>query len=58
MAIVGIAMLSQSLDLTRVVQDQSTVANIIVQPLGLFIFLMAGLAELGRTPFDTHHAES
>ncbi len=29
-----------------------------IQPLGLFIFLTAGLAELGRTPFDIHHAES
>ena len=58
MAILGVAMLSQSLDLIKVVDDQATVANIVVQPLGLFIFLLAGLAELGRTPFDIHHAES
>ena len=34
------------------------VAYALVQPLGLFLFLTAGLAELGRTPFDIHHAES
>ena len=58
MAILGVAMLSQSLDLSRIVDGQASVANILVQPLGLFIFLTAGLAELGRTPFDIHHAES
>ena len=58
MAILAVAMLSQSLDLVRIVDDQSAVPNAIAQPLGFFIFLMAGLAELGRTPFDIHHAES
>jgi len=58
MAVLGVAMLSQSLDLTRIVNDQSSIANVIIQPAGLFIFFMAGLAELGRTPFDIHHAES
>lgn len=58
MAILAVAMLSQSLDLARIVDDQSAVPNAIAQPLGLFIFLTAGLAELGRTPFDIHHAES
>ena len=60
LAILGVAMLSQSLDLQEIVRDQAEdkIAYAIVQPLGLFIFLMAGLAELGRTPFDIHHAES
>ena len=58
MAILGVAMLAQSLNLETIVDDQSQVANLIWQPLGLFIFLMAALAELGRTPFDIHHAES
>ena len=58
MAILGVAMLAQSLNLREIVDDQSAVANILIQPLGLFIFFMAGLAELGRTPFDIHHAES
>ena len=60
MAILAVAMISQSLDLVKIVdgQAEAKVANLVVQPLGLFIFLTAGLAELGRTPFDIHHAES
>lgn len=58
MAILGVAILSQSLSLIDIVNDQSAIANIIVQPIGFLIFLTAGLAELGRTPFDIHHAES
>ena len=58
MAILGVAMLAQSLDLTEVVDGQASFGNALVQPLGLFLFLTAGLAELGRTPFDIHHAES
>ena len=58
MAILAVAMLGQTLNLKTIVDDQATVANVLVQPLGLFIFLTAGLAELGRTPFDIHHAES
>ena len=58
MAIVGVAMLAQSLDLTVVVDGQVNFGYALVQPLGLFLFLTAGLAELGRTPFDIHHAES
>ena len=58
MAILAVAMLVQSLDLERIVEDQASVGYIFIQPLGLFIFLVASLAELGRTPFDIHHAES
>ena len=58
MAILGIAMLAQSLDLTVVVDGQKNVPYAVLQPVGVFLFLTAGLAELGRTPFDIHHAES
>ncbi len=58
MAALAVAMLSQSLDLTEIVDGQAVFANALVQPLGLFLFFTAGLAELGRTPFDIHHAES
>ena len=58
MAILAVAMLVQSLNLVTIVDNQSTVIHAFIQPLGLFIFLTAGLAELGRTPFDIFHAES
>ena len=58
MAILTIAILHQSLNLVEIVDKQSQVPNIFIQPLGLVLFFIAGLAELGRTPFDIHHAES
>lgn len=58
MAILGVALLVQSLNLIDIVDGQSRFAYVLIQPLGLFIFFLAGLAELGRTPFDIHHAES
>ena len=58
MSILGVAMLVQSLNLITIADGQANYGYALVQPLGLFIFLMAGLAELGRTPFDIHHAES
>ena len=58
MAILAIGILAQSFNLKEIVDDQARWPFAIKQPLGLFIFLTAGLAELGRTPFDIHHAES
>ncbi len=58
MAILAVAMLAQSLNLQDIVDAQTTFAYALILPLSLFLFLTAGLAELGRTPFDIHHAES
>ncbi len=58
MAILTIAILHQSLNLVEIVDKQSQIPNIFIQPLGLVLFFIAGLAELGRTPFDIHNAES
>ena len=58
MAVIGVAMLAQSLDLEVIVGDQRTTPYALLQPLGLAIFLIAGVAEVGRTPFDIYFAES
>lgn len=59
LAALGVAMLAQSMNLVTIVsQQETTLPYVFMQPLGLFLFLTAGLAELGRTPFDIHHAES
>ena len=58
MAVVAVAMLSQSMNLVTIVADQREVAYALLQPLGLAIFLVAGVAEVGRTPFDIYFAES
>ena len=58
MAVIGVAMLAQSLNLVEIVDDQRTIPYAALQPLGLAIFLIAGVAEVGRTPFDIYFAES
>jgi NADH-quinone oxidoreductase subunit H len=58
MVVIAVAMLSQSLDVQKIVAAQSSYPYLLVQPLGLVIFFVAGLAEVGRTPFDIYFAES
>ena len=58
MAVVAVAMLAQSMDLVTIVEAQRTIPYAALQPLGLAIFLTAGIAEVGRTPFDIYFAES
>ena len=54
----AVAILAQSLDLREIVAQQASYPYLVVLPLGLVIFFIAGLAEVGRTPFDIYHAES
>ena len=58
MAILAVVMLSGSMNLVTVVEGQSSLPYAALQPLGLVIFLLAGIAEVGRTPFDIYFAES
>ncbi|MSQ22934.1 MAG: NADH-quinone oxidoreductase subunit NuoH [Dehalococcoidia bacterium] len=58
MAVVAVAMLAQSMDLVAIAQAQRAIPYAVLQPLGLAIFLTAGIAEVGRTPFDIYFAES
>ena len=58
MVVVSVAMLAESLDIREVVAGQSNYPYLAVQPLGMAIFFIAGLAEVGRTPFDIYFAES
>ncbi len=58
LVVVAVAMLAQSLDLRVIVENQNPVLYGAILPLGLVIFFIAGLAEVGRTPFDIYHAES
>ncbi|MBI5756583.1 MAG: NADH-quinone oxidoreductase subunit NuoH [Nitrospirae bacterium] len=52
-ACVGVVMLSNSLSLVDIVKSQSNWRwNILYQPVGFFIFLIAGIAEINRIPFD------
>ena len=54
----AVAILAQSLDMRVIVGEQATLPYIALLPLGFVVFFIAGLAEVGRTPFDIYHAES
>lgn len=56
-SLVGVIMLSGSLSLVAIVNAQ-TIPFFIIQPLGFFVFVVASMAELNRTPFDVAEAES
>ena len=58
LVILAVVMISGTLDLREIVGGQDSFPYIYLQPLGFVVFLLAGLAELGRIPFDIPHAES
>ena len=53
-----VAMLAGTLNLTDIAVGQGYQWYILLQPMGAAIFLLAGLAEVGRSPFDIFQAES
>jgi NADH-quinone oxidoreductase subunit H len=60
MALVGVLLLSNSLSLVEIVKSQEASGfwNVVLQPVGFLIFLIAAVAETNRNPFDLPEAES
>ena len=61
LSVIGIIILSQSLRLTEIVNHQAGGFwnwNIWYQPVAFILYLICGVAELNRTPFDMPEAES
>ncbi len=58
LAVVGVVLVSGSLNLNEIVASQANVWNIFLQPVGFIIFLVCGIAETNRAPFDLPEAES
>jgi len=58
LALVGVLMVSGTLSLTSIVQQQSQIWNVVWQPLGFVIYFITALAETNRLPFDLPEAET
>jgi NADH-quinone oxidoreductase subunit H len=58
LALVGVILISGSLDLREIVDQQKGLWNIVRQPLGFLLYFTAAIAETNRTPFDLPEAES
>lgn len=57
LAFVGPIMLTGSMSLVDIVEAQKNIWFVVPQFLGFIIFLLAGLAEVNRAPFDMPEAE-
>lgn len=58
LSLLGVVMLTGSLSTVAIVEAQRNLWFIVLQPLGFFIYLTAGAAEINRTPFDLPEGES
>ena len=60
MAIVGVLLVSNSLSMVEIVQNQQKMGvwNVFLQPVAFVIYVIATLAETNRNPFDLPEAES
>jgi len=57
-AVVSIIMITGSFSIVDMVNAQAGVWNIFKQPVAFLVFMISGVAELNRTPFDMPEAES
>lgn len=57
LSLMGVVMLTGSFNLSAIVQAQENVWFCVPQVLGLLVFLIAGIAESHRLPFDLPEAE-
>ena len=58
LSLMGVVMLSGSLNMTQIVEAQQGMWFVIPQFVGFVVFLIAGVAETHRLPFDIPEAES
>lgn len=57
-ALMGVVIVADSFSLSEIVHAQEDYWFILAQPLGFFLFLIAGIAESHRAPFDLPEAET
>jgi NADH-quinone oxidoreductase subunit H len=58
LALISVIMMTGTLSLRAIVEQQADGWNIIYQPLGFIIFFVCALAECNRTPFDLPESEA
>jgi NADH-quinone oxidoreductase subunit H len=58
LSLIGVVMMAGSLSLVDIVQAQGSLWYIAPQLIGFLIFMVAGLAELNRAPFDLPEADA
>ena len=58
LSVLGIVMLTGTLNLTKIVEAQQRLWFVVPQVLGFAVFFTVALAELERTPFDLPEAET
>ena len=57
-SLIGTVMLTSSLSMVDIVNEQTGMWNIVLQPLGFFVYATSAIAEVNRSPFDLPEAES
>jgi NADH-quinone oxidoreductase subunit H len=58
LSLVGVLMITGSLSLVDITAKQSTMWNVVWQPLGFILYIIAATAEINRLPFDLPEAET
>lgn len=58
LSILSVVLITQSLKLSEVVNFQSKVWLVLIQPIAFVVYIISAIAELNRTPFDIPEAES
>jgi NADH-quinone oxidoreductase subunit H len=58
LSLMGVVMIAGSLSLSEIVDAQSRVWFVFLQPLGFILYLISGIAETNRAPFDLPEAET
>ncbi|MEG6521621.1 NADH-quinone oxidoreductase subunit NuoH [Desulfotomaculum sp. 1211_IL3151] len=58
LSIVGVIILTGTLNMSEIIEAQDGVWFILLQPLGFLIYLIAAVAETNRAPFDLVEGES
>lgn len=57
LSLVSVVLMAGTMSLVEIVEAQGRLPFIVLQPLGFLVFLIAGIAETNRIPFDLPEAE-